>query len=182
MSTPFLAELYLLSFNFAPHGFALSNGQLLAINTNQALFSLLGTTFGGDGRVNFALPDLRGKVPIHMGGGFTLGERSGQETHTLTLSELGSHTHNFNVSSSAPTLAVADNTSSLGQGPVLGTGVNAENIHLYTNAAPGSDNPVVNLASASITNTGGGQPHSLMQPYLTLSYCIALQGIFPSQN
>src|ERR1700754_1761083 len=97
MAEPFLSEIRIMSFNFAPKGWALCNGQLLPINQNQALFSLLGTTYGGDGRVNFGLPDLRGRLPIHMGGGQTLGERAGQETHTIITSETPTHNHVVNV-------------------------------------------------------------------------------------
>src|SRR5437016_7927202 len=97
MAEPFLSEIRIMSFNFAPKGWALCNGQLLPINQNQALFSLLGTTYGGDGRVNFALPDLRGRVPMQVGSGYTLGERAGQESHTLTIQEAPTHNHFVNV-------------------------------------------------------------------------------------
>src|SRR3979409_2356722 len=109
MSQPFMGEIKIISWNFAPKGWAFCNGQLLPINQNQALFSLLGTTYGGDGRVNFALPDLRGRVPIHAGGGFTLGQRAGEESHTLIVAELGAHTHPVTASSNA-----ADQTSPAG--------------------------------------------------------------------
>src|SRR5881296_1373616 len=98
MAEPFLSEIRIFSFNFAPKGWALCNGQLLPINQNQALFSLLGTTYGGDGRVNFGLPDLRSRVPIHMGSGHTLGERGGEQAHTLSIAELPTHTHVANAS------------------------------------------------------------------------------------
>src|SRR5437763_7677161 len=106
MSEPFLSEIKIVSFSFAPKGWALCNGQLLPINQNQALFSLLGTTYGGDGRVNFALPDLRSRVPTHMGGGLTLGERGGEQAHTLNISEIPTHTHTFNGTSTTGTLNV----------------------------------------------------------------------------
>ncbi len=163
MAEPFLSEIRLMSFVFAPKGWALSNGQLLPINQNQALFSLLGTTFGGDGRVNFALPDLRGRVPIHVGGAYTLGERGGEQAHTLSISELPTHTH---VAMASPTNA--DNPAAIGN--VLGGALNSYR---------GADS-LLALNAGSISNTGGSQAHLNMQPFLTLSFCIALQGIFPS--
>jgi microcystin-dependent protein len=163
MAEPFLSEIRIMSFVFAPKGWALANGQLLPINQNQALFSLLGTTFGGDGRVNFALPDLRGRTPIHVGSGHTLGERGGEQAHTLSISELPTHTHVFNASSSNADTAV-------GVGNVMGTS---------NNAYAGPTN-LVSLLPATIANVGGSQAHLNMQPFLTLSFCIALQGIFPS--
>src|SRR3978361_2273346 len=109
MSAPFLAEIRMMSFNFAPKGWALCNGQLLPINQNQALFALLGTTYGGDGRVNFGLPDLRGRVPMHMGSGFTLGQRAGEENHTLTMSEMPAHNHVVQANSTAGNAALPNN-------------------------------------------------------------------------
>lgn len=163
MAEPFLSEIRVMSFVFAPKGWALCNGQLLPINQNQGLFSLLGTTFGGDGRVNFALPDLRGRTPIHVGSGHTLGERGGEQAHTLSIAELPTHTHVFNASQANANLPTPANS-------VFGTSNN-----MY--AAP-SNLTAVN--SGTITNTGGSQAHLNMQPFLTLSFCIALQGIFPS--
>jgi microcystin-dependent protein len=168
MAEPFLSEIRIMSFVFAPKGWALCNGQLLPINQNQGLFSLLGTTFGGDGRVNFALPDLRGRTPIHVGSGHTLGERGGEQAHTLSIAELPTHTHVLNGSSAAadaavPTgnlLAVVDNTT-------------------FGNAYGGASN-LVALSPQAVANVGGSQAHLNMQPFLTLSFCIALQGIFPS--
>lgn len=167
MAEPFLAEIRLFSFVFAPRGWALCNGQLLPINQNQALFSLLGTTFGGDGRVNFALPDLRGRVPIHAGSGHTLGERGGEQAHTLSIAELPAHTHASNASSASP-----------------GTNQPTGNILASStpNQAYGEATNLVAMNAASITNVGGSQAHLNMQPFLTLSFCIALQGIFPSQT
>ena len=165
MAEPFLSELRIMSFNFAPKGWALCNGQLLPINQNQALFSLLGTTYGGDGRVNFALPDLRGRTPIHVGGGHTLGERGGEQAHTLTMSELPAHTHVLNASSS-------DANTSLPGNDLFANAANA-----YGPAAS-----LTTLNSATNTNVGGSQGHDNMQPFLTLTFCIALQGIFPSPN
>jgi microcystin-dependent protein len=165
VAEPFLSELRLMSFDFAPKGWAMCNGQLLPINQNQALFSLLGTTFGGDGRVNFALPDLRGRVPIHVGAGFTLGTRGGEQAHTLTISELPQHMHFVNASS-------ADGNTNLPSGSLLATAAN-----VY--APPGSP---TTLVAATVSNVGGSQAHQNMQPFLTLTFCIALQGIFPSPN
>ncbi len=167
MAEPFLSEIRLFSFNFAPQGWALCNGQLLPINQNQALFALLGTTYGGDGRVNFALPDLRGRVPIHVGDGHTLGERAGETSHTLTTAELPGHTHTVNASS-GPGDAVVPT------GNILASPLN-QSYH-----AP--DQAPTTLIPGSIANVGGSQPHQNLQPYLTISFCIALQGIFPSPN
>lgn len=163
MAEPFLSEIRLMSFVFAPKGWALCNGQLLPINQNQALFSLLGTTFGGDGRVNFALPDLRGRVPIHVGGSHTVGERGGEQAHTLTVAELPTHTHQLRGSGAdADAVVPTDN--------VVG-----RSSQLY--------GPPVQLTSLDVSSTtavGGSQAHLNMQPFLTLSFCISLQGIFPS--
>ena len=164
MAEPFLSEIRIMSFVFAPKGWALCNGQLLPINQNQALFSLLGTTFGGDGRVNFALPDLRARTPIHVGSSHTLGERGGEQAHTLSISELPTHTHVAQASSTPGSTQAATNN-------VLGTVAS----RIYTDpTAPSS------LSPTTITNVGGSQAHLNMQPFLTLSFCIALQGIFPS--
>ena len=155
-----------MSFVFAPKGWALCNGQLLPINQNQALFSLLGTTFGGDGRVNFALPDLRGRTPIHVGSGHTLGERGGEQAHTLSIAELPTHMHLLQGNSTLATVNTPDPNTVLASS----TGDNAWG-------------PASNLAAMSpamVTNVGGSQAHLNMQPFLTLSFCIALQGIFPS--
>jgi microcystin-dependent protein len=166
MAEPFLSEIRIMSFVFAPKGWALCNGQLLPINQNQALFSLLGTTFGGDGRVNFALPDLRGRTPIHVGSGHTLGERGGEQAHTLSIAELPEHVHTFNANTGAGNVAVPNNA-------VLAKA----SANTYTTA-----NPLVALNPAASSNVGGSQAHLNMQPFLTLSFCIALQGIFPSPN
>src|SRR5215210_2518122 len=167
MAEPFLSEIRIMSFNFPPKGWALCNGQLLPINQNQALFSLLGTTFGGDGRVNFALPDQRGRVPIHVGSGHTLGERGGEQAHTLSIAEIPTHTHVVNASTNTATL---DN-------PAGNVTANSNPNNIY--------GPVQNLTAlnpATVANVGGSQAHLNMQPFLTLSFCIALQGIFPSPN
>jgi len=165
MAEPFLSEIRIMSFGFPPKGWAFCNGQLLPINQNQALFSLLGTTFGGDGRVNFGLPNLQGMTPIHAGSGHTLGERGGEPGHTLSISELPTHTHVMRGSSQPAEVSSAT-------GAYLGTVANAY----------GPPNNLVALAPASVTTAGGSQAHLNMQPFLTLNFCIALQGIFPSQN
>lgn len=167
MSEPFLSEIRMMSFNFAPRGWAQCNGQLMPINQNQALFSLLGTTYGGDGRVNFALPDLRGRVPIHTGNGHTLGERAGETAHTLILSEMPMHTHQLMATSDAGTRAVVP-------GNMLAKTAN----QLYH--APDSNLAAMN--PAAISNVGGTQAHENMMPFLAIMFCIALQGVFPSQN
>ena len=167
MAEPFLSEIRIMSFSFAPKGWAMCNGQLLPINQNQALFSLLGTTYGGDGRVNFALPDLQGRTPIHTGSGSTLGERGGEQAHTLSISELPTHTHAAKASSS-------DGNNVVPTGNVLASSLN------QSYRAP--DNALTSLAPGTIANVGGSQAHLNMQPFLALSFCIALQGIFPSQT
>ncbi|MFL6659256.1 MAG: phage tail protein [Massilia sp.] len=166
---PYLGEIKLMSFNFAPRGWAQCNGQLLPINQNQALFSLLGTTYGGDGRVNFALPNLRGQTMVHMGNELTLGQKGGSSAHTLSLGETGAHSHGLTMSnalatSASPVGAVIGKKGRLGR-------------DLY--AAPSN---IVATNDLSTTSVGGNQAHNNMQPYTVLCACIALQGIFPSQN
>jgi len=158
----------MMSFVFAPRGWALCNGQLLPINQNQGLFSLLGTTFGGDGEVTFALPDLRGRAPIHVGGSHTLGERGGEQAHTLSIAEIPQHTH-VGQATSAP-----GSTALPGSTVLLATSGNYE---AYRSASA-----LTSLQPATVANVGGSQAHLNMQPFLTISFCIALQGIFPSPN
>lgn len=168
MAEPFLSEVRIMSFVFAPKGWALCNGQLLPINQNQALFSLLGTTFGGDGRVNFALPDLRGRTPIHVGSGHTLGERGGEQAHTLSIAELPEHTHVANATTTTAS-----------------TNIPASNLILAKSGGSALYAAATNLIAMSpseVAPVGGSQAHLNMQPFLTLSFCIALQGIFPSPN
>lgn len=167
MAEPFLSEIRIMSFGFPPKGWAFCDGQLLPINQNQALFSLLGTTFGGDGRVNFGLPDLRGRVPIHVGSGHTLGDRGGEQAHTLSIAELPAHTHLLRASSSD------------GDTPVP-----ASNILAASGATQvfGPATDLTSLSPSSVTNVGGSQAHLNMQPFLVLNFSIALQGIFPSPN
>ena len=169
MAEPFLSEIRIMSFGFAPKGWALCNGQLLPINQNQGLFSLLGTTYGGDGRVNFALPNLQGNVPIHMGSGHTLGERGGEQAHTLSISEIPTHTHVWNANGAA----------------AAPTNVPTSSLVLSNSTGDQPWGPASNLTAmspATIQNTGGSQAHLNMQPFLVLTFCIALQGIFPSQT
>jgi microcystin-dependent protein len=165
MSTPFMGEIRIVSFNFAPQGWAQCNGQFLPINQNQALFSLLGTMYGGNGQTTFALPDLRGQVPIHTGAGFTLGQKGGQQAHTVTVPEMPLHTH------------VASGTADNGDSVIPTANLLGAAANLY--GAPAS---LTTLIPGTVSNAGGSQPHENMQPYLTLIFCIALQGIFPSQN
>lgn len=172
MAEPFLSEIRLMSFVFPPSGWALCNGQLLPINQNQGLFSLLGTTYGGDGRVNFGLPDLRGRVPIHMGNGFSLGERGGEESHVLNTSELPAHNHLVQASSARGNTA---NPNFSGTGNVFAT----EPGNPYS---PGFTPSAAAFNAGTVANNGGSQAHLNLQPFLTLSYCIALSGIFPSQT
>lgn len=171
MSEPFLSEIRIMSFNFAPAGWAQCNGQFLPINQNQALFSLLGTTYGGNGQTTFALPNFRDRIPVHMGGSHTLGEAGGQTAHTITQSEMPTHIH------------FAFGTNTIGDAPGPGPG----------NALAATDNTTVGpvyvpfsgpaaLDPSTVGSTGGSQPHPNEQPYLVLNFCIALQGIFPSQN
>jgi microcystin-dependent protein len=172
MAEPFLSEIRMMSFNYAPKGWALCNGQLLPINQNQALFSLLGTTYGGDGRVTFGLPNLQTRTPLHMGSGIALGEVGGEQTHTLQPSEVPAHSHLINVAT-PPNSANNVNT---GNNAYLS---NTAPANLYVSTA---NPPATPLNPQSISLTGGSQSHNNMQPYLTINFCIALQGIFPSQN
>lgn len=166
---PFLAEIQWVSFNFAPKGWALCNGQLLPINQNQALFSLLGTTYGGDGRVNFALPDLRGRLPIGVGQGHSLGERGGEAAHTLNVNEMPTHAHGY---------PVTDHRGTTGDpgGPAGTAFASGERVY----SAPATANATFH--PSAVANAGGSQAHLNMQPFLTLTAIIALQGIFPSHN
>jgi microcystin-dependent protein len=167
MSEPFMSEIRIMSFNFAPQGWAECNGQFMPINQNQALFSLLGTNFGGNGQTTFQLPDFRGRIPMHvLNNSHTLGERGGEVAHTVSIAEMPTHTHLFNVNTGVGTVTNPN-------GAVLAK-------------APGNTyGPPTNLVAmnaAATTNTGGSQPHTNMMPYLTLTFCICLQGFFPSPN
>jgi microcystin-dependent protein len=165
MSEPFLSEIKIMSFNFPPKGWALCNGQFLPINQNQALFALLGTTYGGNGQTTFALPNLRGQVPISMGSGHTLGEKGGSTSVTVNIQQLPTHLHALNAT--AANGSVATPTGAL--------------LAKFNNgyAAPAS---LTTLDPSTVTSVGGSQAHNNMMPYLVLNFCIALQGIFPSQN
>ena len=168
MSEPFLSEISIFGFNFAPRGFAQCNGQLLPINQNQSLYSLLGTTFGGDGRTTFALPDLRGRVPAHFDSTFRLGNKGGEETHTVTAAEMPAHTHELKAAGSPA-------TDQRNAGPDGGSVLAEANFPLYHDGAG-------NSSIQGISNAGGGQAHENMQPYTVVNFCIALQGLFPSRN
>lgn len=169
MSEPFLAEIRIVGFNFAPRSWAFCDGQILPINQNQSLYSLLGTTYGGDGRTSFALPDLRGRVPIHEGASngtsHTLGSKAGEETHTLADPEMPQHTHTIQ----------ADTNPSDSQDPT--NAVLAKSGNIYRDSTN-----LVDMVSGTMADTGGGQGHENMQPFLALNFCIALSGLFPSRN
>lgn len=166
MTEPFIGEVRMLSFNFAPRGWATCDGQLLPINQNQALFSLLGTTYGGNGQTNFSLPDLRARVPLHFNAPHPQGQRAGEASHTLTAQEIPSHSHGALQASGNDAAGFA------AAGAVLAS---ANNVY----AAPG--NPVA-LNAGIIGSAGNSQPHENQQPFLTINFCMALQGIFPSRN
>ena len=169
MGTPYLSEIKIMSFNFAPKGWAQCNGQTLPINQNQALFSLLGTMYGGNGQTTFALPNLQGQVPIHIGQEFSVeGEAGGESAHTLTQSEMPQHIHTLSGTSVASSQPVPT-------GALLAT--TAATDPIYSGASS-----LVAMSASAIGNTGGSQPHDNMQPYLVLNFCIALQGVFPSRN
>jgi microcystin-dependent protein len=169
MADPFIGEVRLMSFSFAPRGWAFANGQILPIAQNQALFSLYGTTYGGNGQTTFALPDLRGRVPIHEGPGFALGQIQGEQSHTLLTSEVPAHNHMIKA-----TNLEADSATPPPNGQLAS----------YA-ASPCYISPPANLttmADTMFSTITGGQPHQNMQPYLVLNFCVALQGIFPSRN
>ena len=161
---PYLGEIRIVSFNFAPKGWALCNGSLVTISQNQALFSILGTTFGGDGRVNFGLPDFRGRTAIYTGKSFTLGQSGGEDQHTLTTQEMPTHSHPGVGSSNAPNAAPPGNNF-------------WATYKLYS--GPPTNSP---MSGNAVANAGSSQPHQNLSPYLTLNFIVALQGIFPTRN
>ena len=166
MAEPFLSEIRIFSFDFPPKGWAFCNGQLLPINQNQALFALLGTTYGGNGQTTFALPNLRGQVPIHTGDGHTLGEKAGSSSATVTLQQMPQHLHFLNATS-------GNGTTTTPTGNFFAKALN----NSY-----GAAQALTPFDPASVSSVGGSQPHNNMMPYLVLNFCIALQGLFPSQN
>jgi microcystin-dependent protein len=178
MSEPFLAEIRIFTCIFAPKGWAFCNGQLLPINENQALFSLLGTNFGGDGRITFGLPNMQGAVPIHQGTGqssYVLGQSGGSETVTVNIAQLPAHGHTFNVTTANATAAAIANT-------LVPAKPTASNASAYAVSQPNDPNfTLTALAAGAVANAGGSLPHNNVMPYLCLNFCIALQGIFPSQ-
>ena len=174
-STPFMGEIMMVAFNFAPKNWALCNGQLLPINQNQPLFALLGTTYGGDGRVNFGLPNLAGKVPIHMGNGYTLGQTGGEESHVLTAQEIPTHSHSITATNLAAKVGGTPDTSD----PINNYFANKAGLTTRFSKRPDS------LAQANglvTTSAGANQGHTNIMPSLTITFVIALQGIFPSRN
>jgi microcystin-dependent protein len=176
---PFLCEIDIFSFNFAPKNWAQCNGQFLPINQNQALFSLLGTTFGGNGQTTFALPDLRGRVAMHFGSGHTLGENGGEPSHTLNLQEMPQHIHFLqanNGQADTGGTAIPPTGNSFAQAFAVPAGGGSTPVNRYGIGSPVAMNP------AFIANVGGSQPHENRQPYAVVNYCMALIGIFPSQN
>lgn len=181
MSTPFLSEIRVVSFNFPPKGWALCNGQLLPIAQNQPLFSLLGTTYGGDGRVNFALPNLRGRVPIHVGAGHTLGEAAGSTAVTITPQTMPAHNHFVNAHNQNALQSFAGvapgTTKSVARAIASLQGGGTAPVQIY-----GTGTLDRTMRADALTNAGGSQPHNNMMPYLTLNFVIALQGVFPSPN
>jgi microcystin-dependent protein len=172
MAEPFLGEVRLMSFNFPPKGWALCNGQLLPINQNQALFALLGTRYGGNGQTTFALPNLRGRVPMHRSASHTLGEQAGTEAVTLGFAQMPQHLHFAQASTSAANQA-------LPAGNVLAA---AGGSYVTPPAGASAPSGLTTLEPSSLQSVGGSQAHTNMQPYLVITFCIALQGIFPSQN
>jgi microcystin-dependent protein len=167
MGDPYMGEIRIVSFNFPPKGWAFCNGQLLPINQNQALFSLLGTMYGGNGQTTFALPDMRSRIPVHFSQAFAVGQTGGEEHHTIGSAEMPQHQH-----TAQGTTSNAD--SPIPTGNLLGAANNA-----YASANAGN---LTALDPTSIGLVGGSQPHENMQPYLVLNYCIALVGIYPARD
>jgi microcystin-dependent protein len=169
MAQPYVGEIRIFAGNFAPAGWMFCEGQLVAISELETLFNLIGTTYGGDGQSTFALPDLRGRLPMHQGGGFTLAETGGAEEVTISVSTMPSHTHN----------ALGSTNTGTGTSPTNNV---MSNLTGATNSAYGTDAPKTNLSPLSISSVGGSQPHTNFQPYLCVDFIISLFGIFPSQT
>lgn len=165
MAEPFIGEIRMFPFGFAPRGWAECNGQILSIQTNQALFAIIGTTYGGDGRTNFALPDLRGRVPVHPGNEIAFGQRGGEQNHTLSQNEMPAHTHQAMAYSAA-------STSNQPEGNAWAQTLSGS----YTESAD------TTMSAGALVTAGNGQPHENMQPYNVVTFCIAISGIFPSRN
>ncbi len=179
---PLLTMIFAFGGNFSPQGYLLCSGQLLAISQNTAVFSLLGTTYGGNGTTNFALPDLRGRVPIGWGQGpglsnYSLGQAAGAETSSILISNLPSHTHTLNANTAVGTTGVPGTTTYLSKGPSTGSGPNATVENIYTTTVPNTT-----LAPNAIGSTGSNIPLPILQPYLAITYIIAINGIFPTRN
>ena len=172
---PFLGEIKIVSFNFAPKGWALCNGQFLPINQNQALFAVLGTQYGGNGQTTFALPDLRGRVPIMQGSGIVIGEKLGEYAHTIIASEMPAHTHGMLGVAANANAALPGTNAAVAQGHSTAQG--QPPVQIFA-----TGNPDRVFSPSAISPVGGNQPHQNQQPLLVLNFCIALQGIFPSQN
>lgn len=178
MSEPFLAEIKVVSFNFPPKGWAACNGQLMPINQNQALFSLLGTVYGGNGQTNFGLPNMQGRVPVHFGDGYVLGQTGGSTSVSLTVSQMPQHNHIVSARNDTMAATAANSVptnKAFASAQVAAQGGTTVPLNLY--------GPYASLvATAAVANAGGSQPHNNMMPYSVLNFVIALQGIFPSQN
>jgi microcystin-dependent protein len=173
MGQPYVGEIRMFGGNFAPAGWMFCEGQLLPISEFETLFNLIGTTYGGDGQSTFGLPDLRGRLPIHQGNGFTLAETGGVETVTLTVPQIPSHNHSLLWTNAGPVLSPS------GALPAVANAPNVPGLQTY---APFDTNALTQLNPASIQNDGGSQPHDNFQPYLCVSFIISLFGIFPSQT
>jgi microcystin-dependent protein len=182
MATPFMGEIKIIAFNFPPKGWTFCNGQLLPINQNQALFSILGTTYGGNGQTTFALPNLQGRTPLHTGDGIILGQAGGETSHTLNISEMPAHTHTPNAQSAAGNTNTADPTTGGARLLAQSAGFTGSPQVPFVANIYATGSPNTTMAPQSIVSTGGSQPHDNMSPYLVLYFIIALQGIFPSQN
>jgi microcystin-dependent protein len=177
MSDPFLSEIRLFSFGFAPKGWALCAGQFLPINQNQAVFALIGTFYGGDGITNFQLPDLRSRIAIHMGSDFAIGQQAGEESHSLLATEMPQHFHLVNAIANGATGGTNTPSTTVELGSAYTTQNPPVFAGLYSTTAP-----TISMSPAAVGLTGGGQPHENRMPFLSLNYAIALQGIFPSRN